>query len=38
LAYLGPFLYPRPMANAQMELQSATEAAFVLLTLAAVID
>jgi hypothetical protein len=38
LAYLGPFLYPRPMANALVELQWATEAAFVLLKLAAVID
>jgi hypothetical protein len=38
LAYLGPFLYPRPVANVLVELQWATEAAFVLLTLAAVID
>jgi hypothetical protein len=38
LAYAAPLLYPRPVANALVELQWAIEAAVVLLTLAAVID
>jgi hypothetical protein len=38
LAYLGPFLYPRPMAGALAKLQWAAEAVFGLLKLAAVID
>jgi hypothetical protein len=38
LAYAAPLLYPRPVANVLVERQWATEAAFVLLTLAAVID
>jgi hypothetical protein len=38
LAYAAPLLYPRPVANVLVELQWATQAAFVLLTLGAVID
>src|SRR5438445_5291402 len=38
LAYTGRLLYPRPVANVLVALQWATEAGFVLLTLAAVID